>query len=523
MNNTPSNPAIGIRDSSAGIGVEAVSRAQSAVSASYAWELLKWPFSFPAMLGMLLAGRMFYEGRKFFLDPDAWWHIKAGQAILATHLFPVTDTYSFTGHGQPWIAYEWLGEVVTGWLANMGGLLALDFYLIALGSAILIALYYLGTLRSCNSKAGFVAAALVASWALSSFTLRPQMLGNLFLVLTLICLELFRQGQRKALWFVPVMMLAWVNTHGSFIIGLGVIFLCWISGLVEFDKGGVRAERWSPRQQREISLAFLLCLAVLPFTPYGTRLAVYPFDLAFSQPLVVTQIGEWQSLPFNMLGGKLFLAFIFGFFLAQMLFKFQWRLDEMALFIGSAAMTAIHVRFIMFFVPFSVPLFACIAARWIGPYSRAKDKYVLNAILIVAVLLAMVHYSPSQKYLEDRVAQRFPVQAVAYMREHAITGPLYNNYFFGGYLIWSGYRTFIDGRADVFERGGVFSDYLYIIDLKPGALSVLQGYGVRACLLERGEPLSTLLAASPDWKRVYADNVSELYVPKGSSNSSPRK
>ena len=55
-----------------------------------AWsEILKWAFSFPAMLGAILVGRVFYEGRNFFVDPDVWWHIRTGQNILATHRWPL--------------------------------------------------------------------------------------------------------------------------------------------------------------------------------------------------------------------------------------------------------------------------------------------------------------------------------------------------------------------------------------------------------------------------------------------------
>src|SRR5215469_10040615 len=48
-------------------------------------EGLKWAVSFPAMLGMFLIGRVFYEARGFVVDPDIWWHIKVGHDILRTH------------------------------------------------------------------------------------------------------------------------------------------------------------------------------------------------------------------------------------------------------------------------------------------------------------------------------------------------------------------------------------------------------------------------------------------------------
>jgi len=98
---------------------------QAAKPASKPLEAAKWVISFPAMLAMFLIGRVFYEGRGFVLDPDVWWHIKVGQDILRTHLFPTIDSYSFTAAGTPWIAYEWLGEIVLALVHRAGGVVAM--------------------------------------------------------------------------------------------------------------------------------------------------------------------------------------------------------------------------------------------------------------------------------------------------------------------------------------------------------------------------------------------------------------
>ena len=65
------------------------------------------------------------------------------------------------------------------------------------------------------------------------------MLGYLFLVLTLIILERFRQGKRRAVWALPALMLLWVNAHGSWIIGLGIIGVYFAGGLMEFHIGDI--------------------------------------------------------------------------------------------------------------------------------------------------------------------------------------------------------------------------------------------------------------------------------------------
>lgn len=471
--------------------------------------------SFPAMLAMLLVAAAFVSVRKFAVDPDVWWHVKVGATIISTHRWPTSDPYSFTAPGTPWIAYEWLGDVLLAALqraAGLRGLLAFDF---AVGAGVLLALYALASLRCHNSKAAFVATAVVLPLASVSFSVRPQMLGYLFLILTLIILERFRQGRTRALWLLPPLFLVWVNTHGTFFIGLCALGVYWLSGLVRIHWGGLQSRLWTASERLSLSLVFLLSLIALTITPYGTRLAAYPLDMAFSQPINVANVEEWQSMPFNMLGGKLFLALIVGFVLAQVITRTNWRLDEMALYLAGVVLACLHARFLLLFVPVCAPLLAILLTRWVPQYQRSIDHYVLNAVLMLLVLVGLGWFFPSQNQLEDLVAGQLPVKAVDYLREHPLPGRMYNNYGYGGYLIWAldgQHRVFIDGRGDIYERTGVFTDYLAISRLAPNALLLLRAYDVQSCLIERDEPLGTLLAASPEWQEVYHDKLSAIFV-----------
>jgi hypothetical protein len=242
---------------------EIVMPTQERIRAGFVSALQK-VFSFPMMLATLLVGGVAASLRLFDVDPDLWWHLKVGESILATHHFPTSDPYSFTVHGQLWLAYEWLGEIVLATAQRIGGLRGLDALLIGLGCAVMLAIYAFATIRTGNSKAGFATAAILLILARPSFSLRPQMFGYLFLVLTLISLESFRKGKRGALWGLPLLMLAWVNIHGSWVIGLGAIFVYWMSGLVQFQVGGIETQRWSADDRKRMSFVFLLCLCALP-------------------------------------------------------------------------------------------------------------------------------------------------------------------------------------------------------------------------------------------------------------------
>jgi hypothetical protein len=487
---------------------------------------LKKVVSFPVVLAVLLVGGIFVPLRDFFVDPDVWWHIKVGATLLSTHRWPTVDPYSFTARGSPWIAYEWLGDLVlavTEGAWGLRGLMALD---LALTAAIVLALYVLVTQRCGNSKAAFVTCAVLLPLVYLSCSLRPQMLGYLFLVLTLIVLERFRQGHTGALWLLPLLFLVWVNTHGSFVLGLLALGVYWAGGLVEIHWGGLTSQLWSSRERLHLELAGLLSLIALTITPYGTELCLYPLNMALSQPINMGNIQEWQSMLFGEFFGKLFLALLLGFLLAQVTLRPTWRLEELVLFFVGVVAACLHVRFILVFVPFCAPLLAVVVARWIPPYRPAKDKYALNGLLMVLVVAGIVRIFPSRAKLKAIMREKWPVEAVAYLKQHPAPRPMYNNYGYGGYLIWQldgQNKVFVDGRADVYERVGVLSDYLSISRLAPTAPFLLDAYNIQSCLIARDEPLATLLANSLQWQKIYGDKLSELFVRKSDSAQVPNK
>src|SRR6266481_2314700 len=57
-------------------------------------------------------------------DPDYWLHQTTGRLIDQTHSVPRTDPYSSTAYGQPWIAHEWLTELVFATVQAHAGFVA---------------------------------------------------------------------------------------------------------------------------------------------------------------------------------------------------------------------------------------------------------------------------------------------------------------------------------------------------------------------------------------------------------------
>jgi len=490
--------------------------------AAYAlWQAIRKAISFPVLMAVLLAAVALIGVHDRLPDPDTWWHIAVGEHILRTHSWPTSDPYSFTAPGAHWIAYEWLGEVAMAFAARAGGFSALAALLFGLVAAITTLLYCYFCLRSGNAKAACIATGLLLPVAAAVFTLRPQLFGYLFLLITLICLERFRQGHDRALWFLPPLFLVWVNTHGTFVFGLAAIGLYYVSGLFQFHFGGLSAERWTGKQRLQLLLAFLFSILALLVTPYGSQLAAYPVQMATSQPFNIANIQEWQPLSFALGVGKYFLALVLIMFLIHVLLPVKYRLHEMALLLFGVYAACVHIRFILIFVMFFGPIVACILARWTPRYNREKDQYLLNLAIIALVIVAVLKYLPSKTDLQKLVSKDYPVAAVEYLRQHPQSTRMFNAYGFGGYLIWqlgSQQKVFIDGRADLYEYSGVFQDYLHIADLHDDALHLLDSYKIESCLVGRKDALATLLSASSDWKRVYSDDVSVLFVRSKGAN-----
>jgi len=449
------------------------------------------------------------------LEPDTWWHIKFGEEILTAGQWAKLDAYSFTAYGHNQLSFEWLGEVALALAYRLGHLQGLELLLLVLTSTILLLLYYYAYLQCGNFKAAFCGTLLVSLLAALCFTLRPQLIGYIFLLITLICLERYRQGIQKSLWVLPFIFLIWVNTHGSFALGLFVFGLYWVSGLVEFSWGGLVAERWRPDQRIHLALIFLLSILVLPLTPYGASAAIFPIEKALYFPLSGARINEWQPLNFSQLQPKIALFCLLGFASAQTLSRTAYRLQTFGLFVFAAYAAAVHTRFIILFAVAFAPVAATMLSRRTSPYQPANDRYAVNSLLILVLAMGLVRYFPSQAELGNKVAKDYPVQAVEYLQQHRVPGPMFNDYGFGGYLIWTmgpDHKVFIDGRGDFYEYAGVLSDYFSITDIKPQGLTLLDFYGIRSCLTSNGDPLATLLRARNDWQEVYRDKLAVLFV-----------
>ncbi|MFL5735035.1 MAG: hypothetical protein ACJ78Q_17905, partial [Chloroflexia bacterium] len=186
------------------------------------------------------------------------------------------------------------------------------------------------------------------------------------------------------------------------------------------------------------------------------------------------------------------------------------------------------VRLIPIYGVMVLPLLAGGVVRtWPGLSSRGEEPAPqvegrLNPFvgLAGAALLAYLVFSSPQAQTgpEPRTDTGFvyPTKAVDYLAN--VQGPvrLYNNFAWGGYLIYRLYPqrlVFIDGRADMY-REGIFDDFMTVQNVAPSWRELLARYDVNFVMIVPGSPLDYALAHEPGWKAVYKDGAAVVYAGK---------
>ena len=477
--------------------------------------VLRRVFSFPVMMAALLAVLAVLTARARFNDPDMWWHLRNGEVIWTTHSVPTTDLYSYTTNHHHVAPQEWLSELTIYGAYRIGGYPGLMLWLCFFSTLLLIAAYVLCSVYSGNSKVGFLGGMIVWFFATVGLAVRGQVIGYFLLILELLLLHLGRT--RSPRWFLalPVLMLLWVNCHGSFIFGLIVIGVFLFCSFFNFRAGGLVSPAAGPRHRKILVLAAVLSSGAVFLNPDSVRQVMYPLNTMLHEHIVVTAISEWQPLALSDprgLGLIAILAFIALFLIARR--GADLFLHEILLLAMGTWLAMNHQRMAFVFGILAAPVVARLLSKSWDGYQADKDHPIANAVLIVALLFGIFKAFPSRATLEKQVDEGSPVAAVEYIRTHHLSGNMLNTFNNGGYLIWAlpERPVFIDGRADAYEATGVLGQFGQWATLQADPNTLLDKYNIAFCVLERDSAIAHVMPLLQGWTQVYSDKQSVIFV-----------
>ncbi len=477
---------------------------------------------------------LFQGYQKLFRDSDSGWHIRTGEAILATHQLPHADPYSFTVPGAPWFAWEWGSDVL---MAGAHRSLGLTGVAILYSAAIAISVWLWFHL---NWRAGgdFLLACLLAAPMLSTCNIHWLARPHVFSWLFLIAAVWWAEGEHSRFtWrdaaIAGAATILWANMHASFFFA-PLIALLYAAGhylrplIWDLDSEAERVRRsWF------LSTAAVAAAASL-VNPYGWQLhrhlVVYLTDSE-----LLARVGEFQSFNFHaegafqilltlgvaMLGAVLLLgqrrlgAFLLSGLLIAAALRSARTLPVVALTLLPLANGAIHRALADLTGLRTAVRTALDAALSYSARLRSLDAGLGGFALmpLAGMILFGILFFPAVKARTGFPPDQFPVAAAGAMErlvpeQARVLAPDK----FGGYLIYrfAGRRkVFFDGRSDLY--GAAFMKrYARLMQVRPGWEKDMEEFAFGYALLPNDYSLAGELERMK-WKRLYRDDVATLF------------
>lgn len=470
-----------------------------------------------------------------FLVLDFWWHLKLGEIIVATRSIPSIDLFSFTAGGQPFVAQNWLAEALLYLLFQVVGFEGL----VIVGTSLLLGtLYFVHRISSRHVqgvRAVAVSNLLVVIGLMLCSNLRTQLFSFLFFAIAYWALEDFRTGGWKKLAVLPLLMLAWVNMHGAFVLGL-LLFITYVSiqTVSSWLEGSLREGGDSLRRAAVILL--LTVLATLA-NPSGWRVYEY-VALVSNDPASRSYVREWQ--PPRIEEPEMLLAIFIpaGLVLLSMIVsRRRPEAIEIVLIFGFLAFALLSRRNAIWFSLVAGPILARQLEQidWdrIGRrVKRAREpsaaiRRSLNAAIVAVLIVVSVLASPwvypqlgNETLGTSLFEKRTPVGAVDFIEKNRMFGRLFHSHIYGDYLIWRLWprqKTFIDGRVHLFPLE-ITDGYLKAINAVDWEERFAR-WNIQYVLLSKDvsdtRPLRRELRSSDGWRKVFEDQSSVLYSRSG--------
>ena len=455
-------------------------------------------------------------------DADFWWHLKTGEYIVGTGIVPRSDFFSFTNYGKPWVAHEWLSEVIFYVIYSR-----LGFNALILIFAVITALAFWIALKRATAHpfiGGF--AALLGVWSvLPTVGVRPRAFTLLLASIFLAILGRYaRTGQGRRVWWLIPLAALWANLHGGFLIGLVLIALTIV---------GIVLDVWAARQKfatswprlRSLVLAFFGSVLAAFLNPQGWRIYLFPFEIFFS-PIQQREVTDWLSPNFQQPDLLPLAVLILLTIAALSLSPRRPRPSELLFFLSTLFATLKSNRHMAIFALIAVPLAAEYLQQWLSstPLQKAfgkpaqgsvkKREMLLSLLLLLPLFLfanrlrTTVYGPPKQEMVQ------VPLKAVEFMHQKQVIGNTFTDpNVWAGYLIWTRPMNpvYIDGRIDMYGDQFV-KEYIDIIRGKIDWQQPFSRYGVRVAILNPKSMLSREMQSAPDWQMLYQDEMAAVFA-----------
>jgi hypothetical protein len=436
-------------------------------------------------------------------DPDLWGHVRFGQDILAHRSIHLPDVYSFTAD-RAWINHEWLAEVLMAVAFNQFGAAGLNLLRIAT-AIVVLALVWRATVGLASDRRVMLVALAALGIYLRAHPIRPQMFSLVMFAILLTLLKRVDDDRSvRSLVGVPVVMIAWVNLHGGWVVGLG-FFALWV------------VTHLNTIRDKRVALGCALALAVAStlVNPYGV--GMWHFLIETVRP-DRPMIADWQ--PLYKLPLLLWMSWLAGLGTLAIatrpgILQANWLRVALVAALGIAAIRVSRID--AFFALAAVFLATSLLpkAQPASPHSNRVRSSPLLAMLLLACVVPVgflvknrISAIPVPSYLMPDAS------VAAYVRVEYLQGKVLTWFDWGQYTIWHfgpGLKVSMDGRRETVYSAAVVNAHMRFYFGSSNEWRYADAIGADYVWIPKGLPIALELPLH-GWHRLCEGQTSVLFA-----------
>jgi hypothetical protein len=456
-------------------------------------------------------------------DGDLPRHLLMGRLILQTQSVPTVDVFSFRTTGFPAIPHEWLSQVMLAGIYEWLGLNGIVLFSAVLMMAVWILVFREAENRSRSLLISLLLVILAAGAAQLHVLPRPHLFTYLLSGIWVALLEQIKKTSSKKWWFLPLIMLVWVNLHGMFVLGI-LLWGIYLAG----DFLDRPSKAWfTEAKTKAMTLGGVFSLLATLFSPSGIHIWGTIISLG-SNSYITSKITEYQSANFHLPETWLFLALLLlvitGFARSR---QIGW--TPLLLTITFTFLALYTSRMIPLFAILITPVTAKALADWVRedyPASRLikfEERLMLTNssvngwIWIVVVVFGIAILFQQGIALDTERKGNvfdehfFPVRAVDWLESNPQEGHMLNEFDWGGYILlrlWPREQIFMDGHTHIYGEA-LTREYETVVLLGEGWEDVLKKYQIQWAIVRAHAPIAQKLKAN-GWEILYQDETAVI-------------
>ncbi len=461
-------------------------------------------------------------------DFDIFFHIKSGEVIAHEGIIH-HDVFSFVTSGREWFPYEWLFQIGAYYFQNVFGFEAFRYFTAMFVVVMIILLnIILRRFTEVNKWAALVLLGVFSALTANFWTARPHIVAYTFLLVNLALILNYFLKNKNWLWLSLPITLAWANLHGSIFLDIGFFAGYTVLSVVQWRLSKDRL--WLKKAQIlglfTIITSLLSILPPLGFTQF--RLLIM---FAQKSQIIRNFVDEWVPLASSQFNFYLYIIVHIGVMVSAFLVVLKKKNWQKSVWLWPL----VGLMFSPYLASRNVFLgnaSALIIMAWVIGHIKKWNKWIACILFVMFTFFCgwwwwqiRASYQVNKRY--------FPVQAANFIIEHQLQGRMFNEYGYGGYLLYRLYpqqKVFVDGRTDLYlcceipelmdltrEKNAPDADYKIKLN------KLWDKHQISFVLLRTEKHtevrrIARILTDDPEWSLLFWDDYSQLFVRRDGKN-----